>query len=59
MSQFVLHPQAYADLDEIWEYSAADNLDVADRVREEIYEAIRKPGNPGQTGRFRVSDKGK
>jgi len=35
MSGFVLHPQAYADLDEIWEYIAIDNLDAADRVREE------------------------
>jgi plasmid stabilization system protein ParE len=41
MSEFVLHPQAYADLDEIWEYIAADNLDAADRTREEIYEAIQ------------------
>ena len=41
MSGFVLHPQAYTDLDEIWEYIAADNLDAADRVREEIYEAIQ------------------
>jgi plasmid stabilization system protein ParE len=41
MSGFVLHPQAYTDLDEVWEYIAADNLDAADRVREEIYEAIQ------------------
>lgn len=41
MSRFVLHPEAYRDLEEIWEYIAADNLDAADRVREEIYEAIR------------------
>ena len=41
MSGFVLHPQAYADLDEIWEYIAADSLDAADRVREEIYETIQ------------------
>ena len=41
MSGFVLHPEAYADLNEIWEYIAADNLDAADRVREEIYAAIR------------------
>ncbi len=40
MSEFVLHPHASADLDEIWEYIAADNLDAADRTREEIYEAI-------------------
>ena len=41
MSGFVLHPQAYTDLEEVWEYVAADNLDAADRVREEIYEAIQ------------------
>jgi len=29
---FVLHPEAYNDLDEIWEYIAADNLVAADRV---------------------------
>ncbi len=40
MSGFVLHPEANTDLDEIWEYIAADNLDAADRVLEEIYEAI-------------------
>ncbi len=41
MSGFVLHPQAYADLDEIWEYIAGDSLDAADRTRQEIYEAIQ------------------
>lgn len=41
MSGFVLHPAAYEDLDEIWEYIASDNLNAADRVREEIYEAIQ------------------
>jgi plasmid stabilization system protein ParE len=41
MSGFVLHPQAYADLDEIWEYIDADSLDAADRTRQEIYEAIQ------------------
>ena len=41
MSGFVLHPEALADLDEIWEYIAADNPGAADGVLEEIYEAIR------------------
>lgn len=41
MSEFVLHPQAYTDLEEIWEYIAADNLDAADGVREEIYDAVQ------------------
>jgi plasmid stabilization system protein ParE len=37
MSGFVLHPDALADLDEIWEFIAADNLSAADYVLEEIY----------------------
>jgi toxin ParE1/3/4 len=41
MSGFVLHPQAYTDLEEIWEYIAADSLVAADGVREEIYQAIQ------------------
>jgi len=41
MSGFVLHPEALTDLDEIWEYIAADNPGAADGVLEEIYEAIR------------------
>jgi plasmid stabilization system protein ParE len=41
MIDFVLHPDALKDLEEIWDYIAAENLDAADRVREEIYDAIR------------------
>ena len=41
MSEFVLHPEAVKDLEEIWEYIATDSLDAADRVREEIYDAIQ------------------
>ena len=41
MSEFVLHPAACKDLEEIWEYIAADSLDAADRIREEIYETIQ------------------
>ncbi len=41
MSGFVVHPEALADLDDIWEYIAADNVGAADRLLEEIYEAIR------------------
>ena len=32
MSGFVLHPEALTDLDEIWEYIAADNPSAADGV---------------------------
>jgi plasmid stabilization system protein ParE len=41
MSGFVLHPEALTDLDDIWEFVAADNVGAADRLLEEIYEAIR------------------
>ena len=41
MSGFVLHPDALTDLTEIWEYIATDNPDAADRVLEEIRDAIR------------------
>jgi ParE toxin of type II toxin-antitoxin system, parDE len=37
----VLHPDALADLNEIWEFIAADNLSAADGVLEEIHEAMR------------------
>jgi plasmid stabilization system protein ParE len=40
MSKFVLHPEAYADLDEIWEYIAPDSIEAADRVLNEIYQSI-------------------
>lgn len=41
MSEFVFHPGALTDLSEIWEYIAADNPNAADRVLDEIQEAIR------------------
>jgi plasmid stabilization system protein ParE len=41
MSDYALHPEAYADIDEIREYIAADNPDAADRVITEIFDAVR------------------
>jgi hypothetical protein len=32
MIGYALHPDAFADLDEIWDYIAQDNIDAADRV---------------------------
>jgi plasmid stabilization system protein ParE len=40
MIRYAFHPEARADLDEIWEFIAADNLDAADRVIAEILSAI-------------------
>jgi plasmid stabilization system protein ParE len=42
MTGFVLHPEAYQDIQDIWEYIAADNLSAADRTVEEIYESIKR-----------------
>ncbi len=53
MSGFVLHPHAYADLDEIWEYVAADNQAAADRLLEEIYESIRRLAAFPRQGHYR------
>lgn len=41
MTGYDFHPEARADLDDIWEYLAAGNLDAADRVIAEILAAIR------------------
>ncbi len=41
MSGYALHPDAFADLDEIREYIAKDSPDAADRVITEIFDAFR------------------
>lgn len=40
MSGFKLSEEARADLFDIWKYVAIDSLDMADKVREDFYEAI-------------------
>jgi len=40
MIRYAFHPEARADLDEIWEFIRADSLDAADRVIAEILSAI-------------------
>ena len=41
MSGYALHPEAYADPDDIRDYIAQDNPDAADRVMTEFHNAIR------------------
>ena len=53
MSGFVLHPEAFRDIEEIWEFIAADNVSAADRVLEKIHEAIVALVNFPETGHFR------
>jgi toxin ParE1/3/4 len=40
MTGYGLHPEALADLDEIWGFIAADSIDSADRVIAEILKEI-------------------
>ena len=41
MSGYAFHPEAFADVEEIWEYIAKDNIDAADRVLADIHSAFR------------------
>jgi plasmid stabilization system protein ParE len=40
MTGYQFHPEARADLDEIWEYIRADSLDAADRMIADLLSAI-------------------
>jgi plasmid stabilization system protein ParE len=41
MNGYAFHPEARLDLDVIWEFIRAENLDAADRVVAEILAAVR------------------
>jgi plasmid stabilization system protein ParE len=45
-----LHPEAFADLDEIWEHIAEDNVDAADRVLADIHAVLRTLAASPQIG---------
>jgi plasmid stabilization system protein ParE len=53
MNGFVLHPGAYSDLDEIWEYIAADNQPAADRFLDRIYAALERLASSPRIGHKR------
>ena len=42
MSGYALHPEAFADLDEIRDFIAADSADAADRVITEVFDNLRQ-----------------
>ena len=42
MADHVFSPQARRDLIEIWEYIARDDVEAADRVEKEVFQAISK-----------------
>ena len=41
MSMYAFHPEAFTDLDEIWEYIAEDDIDAADNLLADIHSALR------------------
>ncbi len=54
MTGFVFHPEAYEDLDEIWEYIAARDLDAADRLLDEHYAVMRTLASFPHAGHIRA-----
>ena len=40
MSGYAFHPEAFADLDEIWDHIAEGSIDAADRVVADIYSTL-------------------
>jgi plasmid stabilization system protein ParE len=49
MSGFAFHPGVLSDLNDIWDFISAENLDAADRVIAEILSTVRSlVGFPGQ-----------
>ena len=66
MNVYAFHPEAFADLDEIWEYIAEDNIDAAGRVLADIHFTLttlaasprighRRPGLTKRPLRFHVA----
>jgi plasmid stabilization system protein ParE len=47
------HPDAFADLDEIWEYIAQNNVDAADRVLADIHSTFTTLAGSPQIGHRR------
>ena len=58
MSGFVLHPEALAYLEEVWEFIAANNLEAADRVLDEIRLAMQSLASFPQMGHTRSDRRG-
>ena len=68
MTGYDFHPEAESDIDEIWEYIAADNVTAADRIIADFHQGLeglvpfphrghRRPDLTGRSSRFiRVRD---
>ena len=53
MNAYAFHPDAFADLDEIWEYIANDNIDAAGRVVADIHSTLTLLAGSPQIGHRR------
>jgi plasmid stabilization system protein ParE len=53
MSGYAFHPDAFSDLDEIWEYIAQNNVDAADRVLADIHSTLATLAGSPQVGHRR------
>lgn len=53
MSGYAFHPDAFADLDEIWEHIAENNVDAADRVLADIHSTLTTLAGSPQIGHRR------
>ena len=53
MSDYAFHPEAFGDLDEIWEYIAQDNIDAADGMLADIHSSLRTLGASPDIGHRR------
>jgi plasmid stabilization system protein ParE len=50
---YAFHPEAVRDLEELWEYIAADSPDAADRVLSELFAALEMLGGSPNVGHRR------
>ena len=53
MSGYAFHPDAFSDLNEIWEYIARDNIDAADRVLADVRSTLTTFAESPQIGHRR------
>lgn len=53
MSGYVLSADAAADLNDIWDYIAADSVDAADRLVEKLFDAFEALGRTPGMGHSR------
>jgi plasmid stabilization system protein ParE len=54
MFTFVLSPEALQDLQDVWDYIAADNATAADALEDKFFEAFEQLGRRPRIGHLRA-----